>query len=457
MYSGRIPPQERDSFERPRPFGALRHRDFRYYWIGSVVEQVGAWMQQIAQGWLVYELTGSPFMVGLNGVFMAVPFILCSLYAGTVVDRVDRRKLLIWIGVGNAMITAVVGVLVLTGYVQIWHIYLSSVAHSLVGGFESPARQALLPHLVPRADLMTAISLNSIIRKGAQIIGPSLGGIFVASFGVPGAYFIHLGANVVRIWTTVAMRVNDPVVAGAPTNAVRAIVEGLLYVRGNAVIASVLILESTMSLFGSYHAMMVIFAKDVFGMGPQGLGMLQSAAGAGSVLGSVAMASLGEIRQKGRLMMAAGVIFGGGLIAFAYCPWFLLALPILAVVGASDIWFGAMRVTILQLITPRPLLGRVMSLSSISMRGIAGLGNFQAGALGAAVGVPHAIAIGALICAAATVAFALRVPALRNFTGEGEVFGAWDQRESEQVDRNRMTDAAVPSPPNGLRPGTRWP
>jgi MFS family permease len=398
----------------------LRHRDFRLYWIGSVIEQVGAWMQNIAQGWLVYELTGSAFLVGLNGLFLAGPFICSSLYAGTIVDRVDRRKLLIWIGVASTIINAIVGMLVFTGHIAIWHIYVSSVAHSLVGGFESPARQALLPHLVPRSDLMTAISLNSIIRKGAQIIGPALGGIFVASFGIAGAYFIHVGANMVRIWSTVAMHVETPPAGDAHANTGRAILDGLVFVRGNSIIAAVLVLESVMSLFGSYHAMMVIFAKDIFGMGPEGLGLLQSAAGVGSVVGSMALAAAGDVHRKGRLLTIAGIIHGAALVAFAFCPWFLLALPLLALVGASDIWFSATRITILQLITPKQMLGRVMSLSSISMRGLGGLGNFQTGTMSALVGVPAAVAIGAVVCAACTLLYAWRVPALRNFTGSGE-------------------------------------
>jgi hypothetical protein len=175
-----------------------------------------------------------------------------------------------------------------------------------------------------------------------------------------------------------------------------------------------------MSLFGSYHAMMVIFAKDVFAMGPEGLGLLQSAAGVGSVIGSMALASVGDVHHKGRLLTTAGVVHGSALVAFALCPWFGLALPILALVGASDIWFSATRVTILQLITPSQMLGRVMSLSSISQRGIGGFGNFQVGTLAALVGVPIAVALGAAVCAGMTILYAVRVPALRTFTGSGE-------------------------------------
>src|SRR5438093_1776062 len=172
-----------------RAFGALRHRDFRLFWIGSIINQVGAWMQQIAQGWLVYELTGSPFLVGLAGLFQSIPFILLSLYAGTVIDRVDRRKMLIWVCILYVVSGLVLAVLIATEVIQVWHIYLAGVVNGAVGAFESPGRQALLPPLVPRGDLMTAVTLNSVQRKGAQILGPSLAGILIASFGIGAAYF----------------------------------------------------------------------------------------------------------------------------------------------------------------------------------------------------------------------------------------------------------------------------
>ncbi|MPZ15831.1 MAG: MFS transporter [Chloroflexi bacterium] len=408
-----------DAVQR-RAFGAFRHRDFQLFWTGSVIAHTGAWMQQVAQSWLVYLLTGSPLMVGLNGLFQAVPFIAVSLYAGTVVDRVDRKKLLLWVEGWNAAVVVVVGVLVVTGQVQVWHIYVSSSLHAVAGAFQGTARQALLPHLVPRADLMTAVSLNSIVRKGSQIFGPALGGIFVALYGVGGTYFIHAAANAVLLWCLVAMRATNHVEKRVEANPLQAIVEGLRYVRGRTIIGSLLLVEAAMSAFGSYHAMMVIFAKDVFGMGADAQGLLLSAAGAGSVIGSFALAGLGDVRHKGRLLVVSGLAYGASLVAFAFCPWYVVALPILALVGGADIVFGATRTTILQLTSRPEMLGRVMSLSGISMRGLGNFGGFQTGAVASLVGVQAAVAIGAILCVAMVVGTALRVPTMRRFVGEGE-------------------------------------
>lgn len=401
-----------------RAFGALRHRDFQLFWGGAVLSHIAGWMQQVAQAWLVYELTGSALLVGLNGLFQSLPFIGVSFYAGTLIDRVDRRKLLIWVEAANALVTLGVAVLIATGQVQLWHIYALGSLHGLIGGFESPARSALLPHLVPRADLMTAVSLQSIQRKGAQIVGPALGGIFVAAFGVAPSYFIHASSFLVVMGSLALLSATNPAASRSAEPPLKAIVEGLRYVRGQPVIGALIVMEASMSIFGSYNAMMVIFAREVFHAGPEGLGMLQSAAGLGSVVGSLVLGAFGDVKQKGRLLFTAGLLYVSLLAAFAFSPWFALALPLLALAGAMDIVFGAVRQTVIQLLTRDEMLGRVMSLSAISMRGLGTFGGFQAGALTSALGsVQVATALGAMVCMAVLIGMGLRVPGLRSLSG----------------------------------------
>lgn len=406
--------------EGGRAFGALRHRDFRLYWGGTVVSAVGGWMQQVAQGWLVYDLTGSAFLVGLNGLFQSIPFIAVSLYAGTVVDRTDRRRLLIWVTWGQLILSLAVGILVATDHIQIWHIYATSALQGLVGAFESPGRQALLPHLVPRGDLMTAISLNSIQRKGSQVLGPALGGVFIASFGVAGAYFIRAGLFFVALGTLVAVRGTNPPREKPAEPALRAMADGLQYLLAQPVILALILMEGAISMLGSHNAMMVVFAREVFGTGAEGLGLLQSAAGLGSVAGSMVLAGLGDIHRKGRLMVATGLIYGVALLGFALCPLFWVALPLLAVVGAMDIVFGSMRTTMIQLLTRQDMLGRVMSVSAISMRGVGPAGGFMSGILATVLGsVQWAVAVGALASISVLALAGWRVPVVRNFSGVG--------------------------------------
>jgi MFS family permease len=190
-----------------------------------------------------------------------------------------------------------------------------------------------------------------------------------------------------------------------------------------------------MSIFGSYNTMLVIFARDVFENGPQGLGLLQSAPGLGTILGSIALSMIGDVRQKGRLMVAGGVVYGIAVSLFALTRWFPLALVFLALSGAADVVMGATRTTVLQLYSRRGMLGRVMSLHSMSTRGLGPLGGFQAGWLGSLIGVPTAVAIGGAICAAAVLGVAFAVPEVRGFTGEG--------REEEFAAATGPTDTTI--------------
>jgi MFS family permease len=373
-------------------------------------------MQQIAQSWLVYDLTGSAMLVGLNGLFQALPFIVVSFYAGTVIDRMDRRRLLIWISWANALISLWIAIMISTGHVALWHIYLSGVLHGLVGAFENPARSALLPHLVPRADLMTATSLNSIQRKGAQIIGPALGGLFLAAFGTAGSYYVRAATFALVVGTIAMIRASNPIHERSRQPTIRAIVDGVQYLKGNRVLSGLILMEAGLSVFGSYSAMMVIFAREVFHVGPSEQGLLQGMAGLGSVTGSLVLAGIGDVRHKGRILIVSSLIYCVALLAFSSTPWFGLAVPLLAIVGGMDLVHSAIRQTIVQLVTRDAMLGRVMSLMGISQRGFGPLGGFQAGLLTSALGsVQLATALGAILSLAIVLGVAVRVPALRSY------------------------------------------
>jgi MFS family permease len=393
-------------------FAALRHRDFRLLWVGSLVAHTGNWMQQVAQAWLLYDLTGSALLVGLNGLIRTAPFLVLSLYAGVLVDRMDRKRLLFWVQCIDLLITLSLAILVATGLVQVWHIYANSVLASFTGAFQIPAQQALLPHLVPRRDLLGAVGLNSMLRKGTQIVGPALGGLSVGAFGVAETYFINVVAFSGLVMSIAAIRATNPPTEPSKQGALHAIAEGLHYVRGDAIIGSMLLLEAVLSVFGSFNTMLVVFSRDIFAAGPQGLGLLQSAPGIGTVLGSLVLAWVGDVKRKGRLVIIGSIFHGIGIAAFALCGWFPAALVLLAVTGAADIVVGATRNTILQLWARGPMLGRVMSLHAMSSRGLGPLGGFQAGTLTQFIGVQHAVAVGGVACVAAAVMLAWRVPAL---------------------------------------------
>jgi MFS family permease len=219
------------------------------------------------------------------------------------------------------------------------------------------------------------------------------------------------------------MRATNPPAERTERNPLRSFAEGIGYVRTEAVIATLLLLETVLNFFGSFNPMLVVYAKDIFGVGAEGYGLLQSAGGAGTVAGSLALGAMGDVHHKGRLLIAGGVAFGLAVIGFAFCPWFHLALMLLAVAGAADIMMGATRTTIIQLLTRGDMLGRVMSLHAVSTRGIGPSGGFQTGALATVVGVPIAVATGAMICITATLLVGWKVPTVREFTGTGRRAG----------------------------------
>ncbi len=408
----------------PRPpsggaFGAFRHRDFRFFWAGLVISNQGLWMQSVAQSWLIFQMTHSPLLVGLDGVFKTAPFLIVSLYAGTVVDRVDRRKLLMWTEASVGSLAVVLAVLVWSERIELWHLYLNSFLVSSLGSFENPARSALLPHLVPRSDLMTALSLNSNVRKGSQMIGPAIGGLLVASCGVGWTFFVRGFTSAGLLYCLKTMRTTNPPHTGPSRSALHSLQEGFRYVASSPLLASLLVIQAMVSLFGQYIPMLVVFSERVFNVGAQGLGFLQAAAGAGAVAGSVFLAGRGDVYHKGRLQLVGGAVYAASLVAFAWSGSFWLAMVFLAVVGAADVMMGAINQTMLQLTTRNDMLGRVTSLSAMTQRGLGPLGGFQAGALTTLMGVQPATAIGAVVCFLSVLGAAMFLPAIRTFAGAG--------------------------------------
>jgi len=426
-----------------RAFGALRHRDFRLLWGASLGFHVSNWMQQVAQNWLLYDLTGSALLVGLNGFIRTVPFLVMSLYAGTIADRVDRRKLLLLIECALCALTFALGIIVLSGNIRVWHIYTYSVVTALFGAFEIPAQQSLLPYVVPRADLMTAVALNSMVRRGTQIIGPSLGGIFVAAFGVADTYLINCVGYAGLITALAMMRATNPASERTSEPPLKAMVDGIRYVRSDPLIGALIPIEAVFSVFGSFNPLLVVLARDVFRVGPQGFGFLQSAPGIGTVVGTIGLSAVGDVRRKGRLMIIAGVVYGLSVIAFAFAPSFPLAVALLALSGAADFVRGATRLTTLQLVAEGPMLGRVMSLDGMSTRGLGQLGGFQAGTLSTWVGVHWAIAAGAMVCVVAILTVAWRVPAVRDLSRTGHVVREVDGGDAPPIPPSRRVSTEL--------------
>lgn len=402
---------------RPRRMAALRHYNFSLFLSAAIISNSGTWMQIVAQGYLVYSLTHSPFYLGLVGFAKAVPMIILPPMGGVVADRLPRLKLLKVTQSASLVLAAILGVLVATGIVQVWHIVLLSFVGGLVNAFDSPTQQALVPNLVPREDLTGAIALNSASWQGSALFGPSLAGLTVVAFGLTWAFFINAVSYLAVVIALFLLR-DVPEHSGATRH--RGLFddlrEGLRYVRGTRLVFVLLFLAGTASIFGrSYQQLLPAFAGGVLHVGPLGLGLMQSAPGGGAIVGAAIVAMASGIERKGRLMLAAMFGFSGTLILLSLSHNLLFSLGTLFLAGVSWIVFSTMLMTMLQLDVPGAMRGRVMSLLTVTIQGFNPLGALIIGSLAAMIGTPQATILGALVVAGVALFAVMGAPVVRRY------------------------------------------
>jgi MFS family permease len=393
-------------------YPALQSRNFRIYWAGMLVSLTGFWMQNLAQGWLVLELTDSPMMLGLVGAFFALPNLLLSLVGGVYADRLDRRRLLLVTRGVGALVSLSTAGLIATGLIQVWHVFAFAAVMGTVSAFDMPTSQALVPALVGPRNLVSGIALVSAAFNGTRIIGPSIAGIFVARFGIAGCYLIAAGATVVMLFALLMLRLPPTVPGASAGRMLDRVREGLDYVRRDDLRIAILGLILVNSLFGmSYPTLMPVFAKSLGG-GSEAYGLLMAASGLGSLVGTLIVASLGGVRHIGRIILTSSTLFGLLLVAFSASPTLPIAAGLLAAVGLANATYSTLASTLLQARLDEAYRGRVMSVFTLAMSTMP-LAGLQAGAIADSFGAPLAIAVNGAIVAAAGVLIAFFAPKLR--------------------------------------------
>jgi MFS family permease len=393
---------------------AFRYRDFRLFWLSLFISNVGTWMQMTATNWLLYQLTDSPFQLGLNGIFRAVPAIFLGLISGTFADRYDRKRLLLLTQVALALLTLGLAILDSSGSIQAWQIYAFTFISAAVGSFDGPARQALFPSLVPRSVLPNAVALNSVLWKGAALLGPSLGGIAISLLGTSGAFYANAASFLAVVVALMMMRSYTPP-AEKRHDFFGEMKDGFTYMYSKPIILGVLVMEAVSSVFGLDHAMLTIFASDVFRVGAHGFGFLQSSRGLGAVIGSGLFIGMGQQPAQGKILIIAAILYGVGFAAFGVAPSFWLAILLLAMVGATDAIWSAARGTILQLTTPEQFRGRIMGVFQLSNRGLHPLGQTETGLMVPLIGARETTVVGGLLVSAVTLMIAWRIPSIARF------------------------------------------
>lgn len=403
---------------RPRRLEALRHRNFALFWAASLISNSGTWMQLVAQGWLVYNMTNSPFYLGLVGFAKAAPILILPPIGGVVADRVPRLKLLKVTQTTSLLLAVILGVLVATHAVQVWEIILLSFLGGAVNAFDFPTQQALVPELLPRDDLASGIALNSVTWQGAALFGPALAGITVASISLAGAFYANAASYLAVVLALFMIRgVPERAANSRPRGVFTDLSEGLRYVSAARLICTLLLLASITNLLGrSYQQLLPVFARDVLHVGAGGLGIMTAAPGAGALIGAAVVAGMANnLERKGRVLLAGLLGFSVALVLFAASHSMVLSLLALAVNGFTFILFSTMMTTIMQLDVPPQMRGRVMSLQMVAMQGFGPIGGLLIGALATLIGTPVAVAIGGLLVGAGALTALLLAPEVRRY------------------------------------------
>jgi len=394
---------------------ALRHRNFRLFFVGQSISLIGTWMTRVATSWLVYRLTGSALLLGLVGFAGQIPTFLLAPFAGVLVDRLNRRNLLVWTQVISGAQSLGLAALTISKVITIHEILALSVLQGLVNAFDMPGRQAFLIQMVEdKQDLGNAIALNSSMVNVARLIGPALAGLIIGAVGEGYCFVIDGVSYLAVIVSLLMMQVALTPVKRAAASMVDQLKEGWDYVCNFAPIRTILTLFAVISLMGMpFMVLMPIFASQILHGGPHTLGYLMAASGVGALVSALSLALRKSVRGLTTMIQIAAAMFGGGLMLFGLSRSLWLSLLLMLVVGFGMMQGLAASNTIIQTLVPEDKRGRVMSYYTVAFVGMAPFGSLLAGSLAHHFGAPHAVMITGAFCLAGVAWFTTQLKAIR--------------------------------------------
>ena len=422
FMSARIQMQNRRDRGLSEMFRALRHRNFRLFWSGAFLSNTGTWMQAVAQGWLVLQLTNSPLWLGVDGFMATAPGMLLTLAGGVFADLFDRRTLLIYTQAVAGLSALTLGVLVLTHVVHVWMILCLSFLTGCCMALAGPSYMALVFDLVGHEDLANAIALNSTQFQLARVLGPVGAGIGFKLFGLAGCFFANAISFVFVVAALLMVKFDRrDATEREPQRSVKQkgvfigdLVAGFRYVAGRPRVGMLLLISAVSSLFGApYIYMTPVFARDIFHLGETGLAVLMGMAGAGALFGALFLAYLGDFRRKGWFVLGGDLAFALCLILFSLSTHLGMSLFFLFALGFGIVCSVAVTNTLLQKLVTDEMRGRVMSMFMLSFVGAMPIGNLLAGAASQRFGVQRTLAAGGVIIAIFVSTLAARSPQLR--------------------------------------------
>ncbi len=403
----------------PVALRALAHRNYRLFVAGQMTSLVGTWIQMVAQGWLVYRLTGSSLQLGLVGFSAQIPVFLLSTVGGVIADRWPRRRVLILSQSAMMTLAFVLAALTLTGTVRLWHVFVLASLLGVANAVDMPTRQSFVVEMVGRPDLVNAIALNSSMFNGARLVGPAVAGVLVATVGEGWCFLLNGVSFLAVIAGLAAMRLPRAAHEAQAGSVVSRMVEGFGFVARTPPIRALLLLLGCVSLMSMpYTVLGPVIAQEVLHGGPRAYGMLMSAAGVGSLIGAVRLAAKRTTRGLFRWAATAAAGFGVALILFSLSRVFWLSVALLVPVGFCMIIQTASTNTLIQSMAPDRLRGRVMAVYAMMFLGMSPFGALLAGVLAHPFGAPATVAIGGAVCLVASTVFAWRLPGLRSVAKE---------------------------------------
>ncbi|MGH2408005.1 MAG: MFS transporter [Candidatus Limnocylindrales bacterium] len=411
----------------PRAAAALRHRNFRLFWSGQLVSLVGTWMQTVAQGWLVLTLTNDPVALGIAAACQFTPILLFGLFGGILADALPKRQTLIATQSTSLLLALALGILVATGTVQVWHVYLLAIGLGLVNAVDMPVRQAFAVEMVGREDIANAVALNSAVFNGARIVGPALAGILIGIVGIAACFFLNAISYVAVIAAYLLMRETElrPAARIAMAHTIGGVIdqlgEGLSYVRRTPIPRLALTTLGIVSLVGmNFSVLMPVFAQNVLGGDATTFGFLLAASGVGSISAAIHIAN--GLRPTLRLVVGAATSFGAALLALSFAHQVIVALPLMLILGWSVIAMAATTNTLIQVLVPDELRGRVLSIYTTVFAGSTPIGGLLVGSIAGLFGVSAALAFGGVVSLGTAGIAALRVRAMPDGTGDARSF-----------------------------------
>jgi MFS family permease len=401
-----------------RPWSSFLIRDYRLIWIAILCANTSMHMRNVMSLYQVYHLSGSSLQLGLTGFFQAFPFVCFGLLGGVLADTFNRKKMIMSTQLLNLVPGSILGILTATGTIQVWHIYVLNLITASLQVLGGPARQAIVPSLVPPSHLLNAMTLTTMMQQGSQLIGPVLSGYLIDFVGLDKSYFVDAALLVPSIIAVVLIRSSGQPQRVRRKIGVRSLIEGFEFLWHTRIVLSLFLLDFFAVLVGYYRPILPIFASDIFKVGAGGLGALYAAPAIGALVGSGLVLAMGNIERKGAVAIIATFCFALSLGFLGLSKWFWMGLIAAGALGFSDSISVTIRRTIVQMLAPDNMRGRASSFLTIFAQATNALGAVIAGAAAALVGAPNALLLGSALCAATILGVCWAIPQLWRYRSE---------------------------------------